>query len=615
MDAAFSIAKASVAGLIGAFSVDALVGKFNAVVSSMSALDDAAEMTGASVESLSSILNTLKPSGIGLDQITDVAGKLTRAMQGADEETGKAAKAFEALGIETRDTAGNLRPVDEVLKDLADSLSGYADGSNKVALVQAILGRGAAQFLPLLNDLAKTHKEAATVTTEQAAEAERLEKAFGKLGVGVDTLWQALASKLVPSLADLIDRFNKARAAGLGFIDSIYNANTPDELLGSSIEARAKKLEDLRKTLAREQKGFATAFGVQRDQAAIDRLTEQIAKEEALLRVQRLRKDTLDSLAQPDAALPVGAKREAPKISGESAGRTRATTESLSEGERYVRQLQEQILRTGELSEVERVLADVRQGRVKFDNAGQQQDALMLARRRDLLKEESEAEKARAKAAEESLKAENDALERLNQARQQQSDQLERQAQVYADLADPTAKYRRQLEEIAQLEGSGRLAPGLADLASIQVRRQMNDALDAGVEKQKESIDLAKDFGLTFNSAFEDAVFGAKKFSDALKGLLQDISRLIVRKTLIEPLIGNLLGSFAGMSAAGQARVTGLQDMAGAELAAMKSSTTAGPSIVQYITNQGGASPAEMAQFGENIKNATLRAVAERERR
>ena len=109
MNAAFAVAKASIVGLVSAVSVDALVGKFNDAVSSLAKLDDAAEMTGASVESLSSILNTLKPSGIGLDQITDVAGKLTRAMQGADEETGKAAKAFEALGIETRDTAGNLR--------------------------------------------------------------------------------------------------------------------------------------------------------------------------------------------------------------------------------------------------------------------------------------------------------------------------------------------------------------------------------------------------------------------------------------------------------------------------------------------------------------------------
>jgi TP901 family phage tail tape measure protein len=145
MNAAFSVAKASIVGLVSAVSVDALVGKFNDAVSSLAKLDDAAEMTGASVESLSSILNTLKPSGIGLDQITDVAGKLTRAMQGADEETGKAAKAFEALGIETRDTAGNLRPVDEVLKDLADSLSGYSgvreflDGAQHLAALSGSL--------------------------------------------------------------------------------------------------------------------------------------------------------------------------------------------------------------------------------------------------------------------------------------------------------------------------------------------------------------------------------------------------------------------------------------------------------------------------------------------
>lgn len=614
MNAAFSVAKASVVGLVSAVSVDALVGKFNDAVSSLAKLDDAAEMTGASVESLSSLLNTLKPSGVGLDQITDVAGKLTRAMQGADEETSKAARAFEALKIETRDTAGNLRPVDEVLKELADSLSGYADGTNKVALVQAIFGKSGAALLPMLKDLAATQKQAATVTTEQAAEAERLEKAMAKLAQGSERLWQSLASRLIPSLADLIDRFNKAGDAGLGFISKVFNTATRDTELDGAIKQKTEQIESLRKVLAREEQGYKTGVGIQRDQAAIDRTKAQIAEEERLLRVLQDRKYVLDAMGQrskedrgftPDL--------QAPKLPVDA---DKNTKDRLSDGERYVRNLQQQITHTSELTEHEKLLADIRTGRVKFDTAAQQKRAEDYAQLLDFAKQESEIEKEVARQRDADRKAQQEGLDQTIRAAEQREASLARLADGYKDLADPTAKYKRQLEEIEELQARGDLKEGTAFLASAQVQRQINDTLDKTGEQVRNNIDLARDFGVTFESAFEKAIFSAGQFSDALKGLLQDISRLILRKTLIEPLVGTILSSFSGMSAAGTARVSTLQDMAGAELNALTAANPkSGPSIVQYITNQGGASPAEMAQFGENIKNATLKAVAERERR
>jgi phage-related minor tail protein len=51
---------------------------------------------------------------------------------------------------------------------------------------------------------------------------------------------------------------------------------------------------------------------------------------------------------------------------------------------------------------------------------------------------------------------------------------------------------------------------------------------------------LAKDLGLTFTSAFEDAIVGGKKFSDVLSGIDQDIERMLIRRTVTEPL-GNLV--------------------------------------------------------------------------
>lgn len=55
-------------------------------------------------------------------------------------------------------------------------------------------------------------------------------------------------------------------------------------------------------------------------------------------------------------------------------------------------------------------------------------------------------------------------------------------------------------------------------------------------DKLKETKSIGEELGLTFTSAFEDAIVGGKKFSEVLQGLLQDILRLVTRKNITEPL-------------------------------------------------------------------------------
>ena len=60
-------------------------------------------------------------------------------------------------------------------------------------------------------------------------------------------------------------------------------------------------------------------------------------------------------------------------------------------------------------------------------------------------------------------------------------------------------------------------------------------------KKQKAA---AQELGLTFQSAFEDAIIGGKSFGSILSGLAQDIERIIIRRTITEPMAG-IFSSFA----------------------------------------------------------------------
>ena len=61
-------------------------------------------------------------------------------------------------------------------------------------------------------------------------------------------------------------------------------------------------------------------------------------------------------------------------------------------------------------------------------------------------------------------------------------------------------------------------------------------------EQLKKNRELVNDLGLTFTSAFEDAVVSGGKLSDILQGLEQDLLRLALRKTITEPLFAALGG-------------------------------------------------------------------------
>jgi phage-related minor tail protein len=67
-----------------------------------------------------------------------------------------------------------------------------------------------------------------------------------------------------------------------------------------------------------------------------------------------------------------------------------------------------------------------------------------------------------------------------------------------------------------------------------------------GIEKQsRQNENLARDLGLTFESAFEDAILRGEKLRGVLAGIAQDIARIILRQTVTTPLAGLVMGGLS----------------------------------------------------------------------
>ena len=81
--------------------------------------------------------------------------------------------------------------------------------------------------------------------------------------------------------------------------------------------------------------------------------------------------------------------------------------------------------------------------------------------------------------------------------------------------------------------------------------RESEKLIEDMIKQEQKAKEMASDLGFTFTSAFEDAVVEGQKLRDVLKGLGQDILRILIRKNVTEPGAAALSNLFAGLFAGG----------------------------------------------------------------
>jgi hypothetical protein len=169
--------------------------------------------------------------------------------------------------------------------------------------------------------------------------------------------------------------------------------------------------------------------------------------------------------------------------------------------------------------------------------------------------DEEERRKAR-KLAEE---AERERLALLKLAAKSETDYLLAQQEEieFNDTLIRQAAFRNRAER-EKLEALGRQSE-INDLLAQQARLEERDdqirtaALRERKQETKELNDFAKSLGLTFSSAFEDAIIKGLSFRDVLKGIEQDIARIILRKGVTEPMANWIGAGLSGMFGGGAA--------------------------------------------------------------
>lgn len=176
----------------------------------LDALNDASDAVGDSVENLSALERVARQNGETLDLVVTAATRLNKALSDAKADT-PIAQALKAIGL----SAQELRslPTTEALQRIAVALQGFTNNQQRAAVVTEIFGKSSRQVSAFLNDLAAAGELNATVTSRQAAEAERFNKTLAAASANAGDLARQLAGPLLAGFNTFVDRARVASDA------------------------------------------------------------------------------------------------------------------------------------------------------------------------------------------------------------------------------------------------------------------------------------------------------------------------------------------------------------------------------------------------------------------
>lgn len=534
-------------------------------INAIDALNDVADATGSTVENISALEDVALRTGTNLDTVQTALikfnGVLKDAKPGSDAE-----KALKAIGL----NAEELRKIDpaEALKKTADALAGFADDGNKARLTQELFGKSLKEVAPFLKDLAEQGKLNATVTTKQAEEAEKLNKEIFKFQAGATQFARSVASDILPSINNMIEKFGAAKEAFGGTFGALFrNSGNMGGDFSNAVEGLQHYRAELEKTAAKqlvldesvntENDGFGLAVdAAEKNRARIESIKQQIKFYELLTKTAKdaagagrgvVNPGSTGKPSAPDVAtaLPVIKTDEFDKLIAKINEKTAAQLAEI-ETEKALSDAQKLTLDT---------MVGLRDGTIKLTQAQAAKVATSLEElnkldrtntlRKETAKLVEEGMKIEAEAAKAQL-AQADAIEKQVQAMRDATAEIGLEGRALTDLQaarlEDAAARKEQLAATMQEAGESEASVAAIRKQAAALRDQAAATREAGAAKQRQEVktsalaivgqsqqgqvdSLTKQYG-ELNTALERGDINTRQYADGLDVLDQRFADL-----------------------------------------------------------------------------------------
>lgn len=495
---AFSLLGPVLAGI----SVGAVAAFTKNALDAVDAIGEVADQVGVTTGALQALRLAAVQTGLSTEELERGLAALTRKIADAVQGDKAAVDAFQRLGIAFQNADGSGRATEAVLGDLADALKDMDGATDKAAATTSLLSdRLGQKFIPLLQDgrqklvemTAEMIRMGTIATPEMIAKAGEAADKVAGLSASFRAFANNLTVTVAPAIVTVIDGLNR-----LVFGMTLAERRSRLEISIAEGERRIAALQEPPPNASEQERRNRNAIRAGLIATAQGQTGET---PESMIAQERF---AIEGLRQELAALR---RREA-----EFEEQANAILRGRQAPETYGPQLPPGFRFPGQ-GGTGGGSAPRATGRDPFAEALREQQSL--------------------------LRANETAYERY-----------QRQLVELAELQDRLTEAEQRGVEV---NGVRVRALSTEELAR-STERFANELERA--ERQSERTDLmGRQMGMTFSSAFEDAILRGRRFSDILKSVEQDIARIILRTAVTGPAaraiegavnsgIGSLTGSF-----------------------------------------------------------------------
>ena len=211
----------AIAGAVG-FSVKSAVSGFAQVGDG---IDKMSARVGVSAETLQEWTFAATHAGASQQALEDALKDLSKNLaETAAGGTGPASQLFKALGISATDSAGKLRPVEEVFKEVADAIKRNEDPALRTKMAMAMMGESGRKLVPMLSAGAEGLAEAGqqardfglVMSNDAVSAAATMTDHMDDMKASVAAIGHEIGYRLSPIVISMSDRFRDLAAANKG---------------------------------------------------------------------------------------------------------------------------------------------------------------------------------------------------------------------------------------------------------------------------------------------------------------------------------------------------------------------------------------------------------------
>ena len=626
-------------GAAFAASVTAVVAWTRSTVEASAEITRMAQLSSTTAEQFQRLAAGAAQVGVQNDKLADifkdVQDKVGDFMQTGG---GPLADFFEKIAPRVGVTAEQFRKLSgpDALQLYVSSLERANVTQSEMVFYMEAIASDATLLLPLLRNNGQGFKEAgdqaarygAILSNEAIVQSEQLRKTMLQAEQQFTGLKRAVASETIPAIQELANVLgssetqqgfaaivrmltetasaaikaaaefaNFAKFVGESVGRMFYGADDPIERIDDQIASLTATMRDAQKNAgsftAMLVPGLADSY--KKDAAAAERAIAELRRQRDALQYMRL------PGGQSPAVSPMG-PNDGPQPAPASirGGKPAAGSRQQSEVERYLENLRRQLDATQNLTVYEQLLLDLRKDGLSKATAGQRAELESLAQRIDLSRaNESQMQAEERQMAD--LRAEQDKLRQAGIA-------------IYEATRTPLERLNAEQDRLNKLLEKGAINWDVYSRAMLDASEDFDRAVPRPEEVDRMS-GAAKELGMTFSSAFEDAVIGGNKLRDVFDGLLQDIARIILRRSVTEPLAnaiggmdwGSLFGGIFGARANGGPVTAGAPYIVGERGPEMFVPSTSGKVLPNHALRGGSDQPVNIKVVNNTGTPATAR--------